>query len=210
MVKTTARQGVVDTTPQIPFAPSPDAAWSMVYLPDTQNYVKSSTDFHIGQQQTQWIKDHVNDFKIKLVLQGGDIVNNNDTNDPTSGDQNSTQQWQNAKTMFSTLNGVVPYVMAAGNHDFGFTDADNRDTMINSYFKPEDNPLVDPAKGGILTGEMVSGEIQNSYYTFTAPRRPEDVGVLAGVGASAGDSCLGELDCRVAAVCGLHGVVANA
>ena len=129
--------GVVDTTPQIPFAPSPDAAWSMVYLPDTQNYVKSTTDFHIGQQQTQWIKDHVNDYKIKLVLQGGDIVNNNDTNNPTSGDQTSTQQWQNAKTMFSTLNGVVPYVMAAGNHDFGFTDADNRDTMINNYFKPD-------------------------------------------------------------------------
>ncbi|HEX4415571.1 MAG TPA: lamin tail domain-containing protein [Lacipirellulaceae bacterium] len=161
--------GVVDTTPQIPFTPSPDAAWSMVYLPDTQNYVKSSTDFHIGQQQTQWIKDHLNDFKIKLVIQGGDIVNNNDTNDPTSGDQNSTQQWQNAKTMFSTLNGVVPYVVAAGNHDFGFTNADNRDTMINSYFKADDNPLVDPAKGGIMKAEMTPGQIQNAYYAFTAP-----------------------------------------
>jgi hypothetical protein len=161
--------GVVDTTPQNPFAPSPDAAWSLVYLPDTQNYVKSSTDFHIGQQQTQWIKDNLSAYKIKLVIQGGDIVNNNDTNNPTSGDQNSTQQWQNAKTMFSTLNGVVPYVMAAGNHDFGFTNADNRDTMINSYFKPEDNPLIDPAKGGILAGEMTPGQIQNAYYTFTAP-----------------------------------------
>lgn len=161
--------GVVDTTPQIPFTPSPDAAWSMVYLPDTQNYVKSTTDFHIGQQQTQWIKDHVNDFKIKLVLQGGDIVNNNNTDNPTSGDQTGAQQWQNAKTMFSTLNGVVPYVMAAGNHDFGFTNADNRDTMINNYFKPQDNPLVDPAQGGILAGEMIAGEIQNAYYTFAAP-----------------------------------------
>lgn len=161
--------GLVDTVPQIPFAPSPDAAWSMVYLPDTQNYVKSTIDFHIGQQQTQWIKDHLTDFKIKLVLQGGDIVNNNDTDNPTSGDQTGAEQWQNAKTMFSTLNGVVPYIMAAGNHDFGFTNADNRDTMINNYFKPEDNPLVDPAKGGILAGEMVNGEIQNAYYTMTAP-----------------------------------------
>ncbi len=161
--------GIVDTTPQIPFAPSSDAAWSMVYLPDTQNYVKSSTDFHIGQEQTQWIKDHLDDYKIKLVIQGGDIVNNNDTNNPTSGDQISAQQWQNAKTMFSTLNGVVPYVMAAGNHDFGFTNADNRDTMINNYFKPADNPLVDPEKGGILKGEMTAGQIQNAYYTMTAP-----------------------------------------
>jgi hypothetical protein len=69
----------------------------------------------------------------------------------------------------AVLNGYVPYIMAAGNHDFGFTNADNRDTMINSYFKPSDNPLVDPAQGGIMKGEMVSGEIQNAYYAFTAP-----------------------------------------
>ncbi|MFO0788597.1 MAG: lamin tail domain-containing protein [Pirellulales bacterium] len=161
--------GTVDTVPQIPFAPSPDAAWSLVYLPDTQNYVKSSVDFHILTEQTTWIRDHRDDYKIKLVIQGGDIVNNNDTNNPTSGDQTGAQQWANAKTAFSILNGFVPYVMAAGNHDFGFTNADNRDTMINNYFKPSDNPLVDPAQGGILAGEMVNGEIQNAYYTFTAP-----------------------------------------
>jgi hypothetical protein len=75
----------------------------------------------------------------------------------------------NAQASFAVLNGQVPYVMAAGNHDFGFTNADNRDTMINNYFKPEDNPLNDPAQGGILQGEMVPGEIQNAYYALTAP-----------------------------------------
>jgi hypothetical protein len=161
--------GVVDTTPQTAFLPSPDAAWSMVYMPDTQNYVKSTADFHIMTEQTTWIRDHRDDFKIKAVIQGGDIVNNNDTNNPTTGDQNSAQQWQNAQTGMFVLNGSVPYIMAAGNHDFGFTNADNRDTMINSYFKPTDNPLVDPGKGGIMKGEMVGGEIQNAYYAFTAP-----------------------------------------
>jgi len=161
--------GTVVTTAQIPFVPSPDAAWSMVYLPDTQNYVKSSVDKGILTQQTTWIRDHRDDYKIKVVIQGGDIVNNNDTNNPTSGDQTGAQQWANAQAGFAVLNGQVPYIMAAGNHDFGFTNADNRDTMINNYFKPEDNPLVDPAQGGILKGEMVAGEIQNAYYAFTAP-----------------------------------------
>ena len=161
--------GVVSTTPQNPFLPSPDAAWSMVYLPDTQNYVKSSADKGILTQQTTWIRDHRDEYKIEVVLQGGDIVNNNDTNTPTSGDQTGAQQWANAKAGFAVLNGHVPYIMAAGNHDFGFTNADNRDTMVNNYFKPEDNPLNDPAQGGILKGEMVAGQIQNAYYALTAP-----------------------------------------
>src|SRR5207253_845042 len=36
--------GVVDTKLQNPFVPSADAAWSMIIMPDTQNYVKDSRD----------------------------------------------------------------------------------------------------------------------------------------------------------------------
>ncbi len=164
-----ASPGFVATVPQTPFGPSPDAAWSMVVMPDTQNYVKSSTDKSILTQLTTWIRDNRDAYKIQLVMQEGDIVNNNNTNNPTSGDQTGTQQWQNAQASFSVLNGYVPYIMAAGNHDFGTTNAQNRDTMINNYFHPEDNPLVDPAQGGILKGEMTAGDISNAYYAFTAP-----------------------------------------
>jgi hypothetical protein len=162
--------GVVSTTPQTPFLPSPDAVWSMVYLPDTQNYSKSAVDNVIMTQQTTWIRDHRDEYKIKVMIQGGDIVNNNNTNNPTgANDVVSSQQWANAKASISVLDGQVPYILAAGNHDFGFTNSDNRDTMINNYFKAEDNPLNDPAHGGILKGVMVPGEIQNAYYAFTAP-----------------------------------------
>jgi hypothetical protein len=161
--------GYVATVPQAPFAPSSDVAWSMAIMPDTQNYVKWAEYQPVLVKMTQWIRDHRDDFKIKLVMQEGDIVNNNNTNNPSSGDQTSSQQWPAAQAGMSVLNGYVPYIMAAGNHDFGFTNADNRDTMINSYFKPSDNPLTDPAQGGIMKGEMVSGEIQNAYYAFTAP-----------------------------------------
>jgi hypothetical protein len=59
--------------------------------------------------------------------------------------------------------------MAAGNHDFGFTNADNRDTMVNNYFHPSDNPLNDPAQGGILKGTKDPNDITNAYYAFQAP-----------------------------------------
>ncbi|HEX5472073.1 MAG TPA: lamin tail domain-containing protein [Lacipirellulaceae bacterium] len=161
--------GYVGTVAQTPFTPSPDAAWSMVIMPDTQNYVKWADYQSILTGTTTWIRDNRDAYKIQAVLQEGDIVNNDNTNNPTSGDQVSTQQWQAARTSFSVLNGYVPYIMAAGNHDFGTTNAQNRDTMINNYFHPSDNPLTDPAQGGILKGEMNDGDISNAYYAFTAP-----------------------------------------
>ncbi len=161
--------GTVATIQQDPFLPSPDASWSMVVMPDTQNYVKWAEYQPLLPQITGWIRDHRDEYKIQVVLQEGDIVNNNNTNDPSSGDQVSSQQWSAVQAGMFVLNGHVPYIMAAGNHDFGFTNADNRDTMINNYFKPTDNPLVDPAQGGILKGEKTAGDISNAYYAFTAP-----------------------------------------
>jgi hypothetical protein len=161
--------GFVETVPQAPFAPSPNAAWSMVILPDTQNYVKWDYYQPLLPKITEWMRDNRDAYKIQVVLQEGDIVNNNDTNNPTSGNQTSSQQWPAAQDGMFVLNGHLPYIMAAGNHDFGFTNADNRDTMVNNYFKPSDNPLNDPAQGGILKGTMVADDITNAYYAFTAP-----------------------------------------
>lgn len=161
--------GTVINATQTAFAPSLDAAWSMVIIPDTQNYVKSSADKSILTQMNEWIRDNKDAFNIRVVLQEGDIVNNNNTNNPTSGDQTSTQQWENARASFSVLNGHLPYIVAAGNHDYGTTNAQNRQTFINDYFKASDNPLVDPAQGGILKGTKDPGEIQNAHYAFTAP-----------------------------------------
>ena len=81
----------------------------------------------------------------------------------------AVEQWQAARDAFSTLNGVVPYIMATGNHDYGTTNSQTRDTKFNTYFKATDNPLVNPATGGILKGTMVPGELQNAYFEFTAP-----------------------------------------
>ncbi|QDV73913.1 lamin tail domain-containing protein [Botrimarina mediterranea] len=161
--------GFVETTPQAPFAPSPDAAWSMAVIPDSQNYSKSS--IHAGKftQMTEWVRDNREAYNIQVVLHEGDIVNNNRTSNPSSGDQTSAQQWANAKASMSVLDGHLPYIMAGGNHDYGTTDAQDRQTYYNDYFKATDNPLIDPAQGGMLTGVMNDGELQNAYFDFVAP-----------------------------------------
>jgi hypothetical protein len=162
-----ASPGVVASTPQAPFAPSPDAVWSMVVLPDTQNYVERTHAYPLFQGQTQWIKDHKDEFNIQVVLHEGDIVNRN--SGTASNGVTAVEQWQRARDAMSTLDGVVPYVMATGNHDYGTTNSQTRDTKLNTYFKANQNPLVNLATGGILKGTMVAGELQNAYYEFTAP-----------------------------------------
>lgn len=164
-----ASPGVVITQTQTPFAPSNDVAWSMVVMPDTQNYVKNSADYHVLNGMMDWIIENKEEYKIGLVMQEGDIVNQNNRETPTSGNQSSTQQWVNAKNAFAKLNGVLPYVMAIGNHDMGTTSAQTRDTFFNQYFKVTDNPLVDPAQGGIFGGYQRPGELQNAYFEFNAP-----------------------------------------
>jgi len=161
--------GFVSTRPLAPFAPSPDAAWSMVVLPDTQNYAKSSVNLPLFFQQTNWIKNNLDEYNINLVLQEGDIVNQNSQEEPTSGDQSADQQWANARAAMSVLDGVVPYVMAVGNHDLGTTSAQSRFTQFNDYFKAADNPLVDPAQGGILRGTMAPNRLENAYFELAAP-----------------------------------------
>lgn len=164
-----ASPGFVETVAQSPFAPSPDAAWSIAVLPDTQNYSKSSENITKLSQMTQWIKENVDTWNVQVVIHEGDIVNQNSQVTPTSGDQSGDQQWQNAKAAMSTLDGVVPYIFAPGNHDYGTTNAQNRNTLFNDYFKATDNPLVDPAQGGILAGTLRPNELDSAYYDFTAP-----------------------------------------
>ncbi|MEM1011242.1 MAG: DNRLRE domain-containing protein [Planctomycetota bacterium] len=101
-----------------------DNSFTLVALPDTQNYVTSSTRTLGFNAQTQWIADEVNgtnDRNIKFVTHLGDMV--------SSGD--SFTQLNRANTAMSTLDGVVPYRTLPGNHDYASTG--NKSTGTDAY-----------------------------------------------------------------------------
>lgn len=164
-----ASPGYVDVVPQGAFEPSPDAAWSLAVVPDTQNYVKFAANQPLLVQMTQWTADHRTTWGVQAVLHVGDIVNNNDATTPSSGDQTSVQQWQAARDAFARLDDQLPYMLTTGNHDHGLLNAENRETEFNVYFNASDNSLVDPDAGGALRGTMDAGQLQNAYYELTAP-----------------------------------------
>ncbi len=133
-------------------------AWTMVVLPDTQNYVRFPENRAVFKQSTQWIKDNKEKRNIALVLHEGDIVNNS-----------TAEQWTAAQAAMKILDGVVPYILTLGNHDYQVAGDAQRRTPVNQYFPITANPLVDPKCGGIAKGFYKDGELQNAYYEFTAP-----------------------------------------
>ena len=77
--------------------------FSVVVLPDTQNYAEKFPDTYTGQ--TQWIRDNVEKENIKFVMHLGDIVQNHNEFE---------EQWQVADRAHRLLDGVVALQHVAG------------------------------------------------------------------------------------------------
>ncbi|MCP4509593.1 MAG: metallophosphoesterase, partial [Fuerstiella sp.] len=102
---------------------SAEASFSIVLLPDTQNYSEKYADTYTAQ--TLWVRQQVKQDNIKFVVHLGDIV------------QTSTKmaEWENADRAMRLLDGVVPYSIAPGNHDMVVKTRDT--TLYNQYYSPE-------------------------------------------------------------------------
>ncbi len=126
----------------------------IVLLPDTQTYAEKYPE--VLDAQIQWIEKNAPD--IDFVLQQGDLTQNN-----------NDKEWKIISNAFTRLNGKVPYVLAAGNHDMGSADgkfADLRNsTMYNKYFPTE---VMQTLSG--FGGVAEEGLLENAWYTFKTGR----------------------------------------
>jgi 3',5'-cyclic AMP phosphodiesterase CpdA len=126
-------------------------SWTLAVLPDTQMYSLRYPGLFYAQ--TAWIARNRDRLHIKYVMQLGDVVNNN-----------TPREWRNARDAMSLLDGIVPFAIAPGNHDYGPNgDASTRDTLFNEYF-PHDEVARWPTFGGA----MVAGRLDNTYHLFEA------------------------------------------
>ncbi len=122
----------------------------IVLLPDTQIYAEKYPE--VLDSQINWVARHAKE--IAFVMQQGDLTQNN-----------NDKEWKVIQAAFSRLNGKVPYVLAAGNHDMGSADgkfADVRNSaLFNNYF-PYSQMSALPGFGGAAE----NGRIDNAYYIF--------------------------------------------
>lgn len=166
-----------------PLAPLPDpakgisAGWTIAVFPDTQNYAKYAKNQPHFERMCRWVAEHLDAWKIRLVLHEGDLVEQNHIlvgGGQGFGDQHSESQWKSAKRALSQLEGKVPIVYATGNHDYGVRRAENRHTRFNEFFGLTDNPLVCDGRGGGIWVESPPNAwgartLENAAYDFTAP-----------------------------------------
>lgn len=138
--------------------------FTIVALPDTQIYAKSYPA--IFASQTQWIADHKTDMNIQLVVGLGDVVD---------AGGNSTQ-WLNADAAYRTLDGVVPYMVAIGNHDYDLNNPAGRTGStknFNKYFG-----LWRYSGRSYWSGSYPAGSNENFYGTVTLGGKPYLIVVL--------------------------------
>ena len=79
--------------------------FTVVMLPDTQNYAKQFPG--IFYEHIDWVRENVAAENIVFVTQVGDIVYGG-----------GGKQWEVADAAMSRLDGVVPWGVAVGNHDY--------------------------------------------------------------------------------------------
>lgn len=141
--------------------PISPGSWTMILLPDTQDYCDTDALAEIFESQTEWIRDHETSHNIKMVLQQGDLTNHN-----------LADQFTRAKAAMGILDAAaIPYSIAPGNHDYGPNgNTANRDSLFNnaSYFGPGSAYAAQPHFNGTNGGFFESGKTDNSYCTFSA------------------------------------------
>jgi 3',5'-cyclic AMP phosphodiesterase CpdA len=145
------RAAPVRPTPSPGTATFTPGATTFAVLPDTQWYARRFPA--IFDRQTTWIANHVASHNIAYVFHLGDIVNSN-----------TVPEWQRARESMRILDGIVPYALVPGNHDYGpFGDASTRDTRLNEWF-----PYAETAAMPSFGGAYQPGRLDNTFHLFTA------------------------------------------
>lgn len=142
-------------TTSTPSAREQDEVFTVVLLPDTQNYSEKYPETYIAQ--ALWIRERMKPDNIKFVVGLGDVVQN----------AAAEQEWKNADVAAKILDGVVPYSIVPGNHDLVPKGrARTRETTLFRKYFPPARYEKEPWYGGHLGAGN-----ENNYCTFEAAGR---------------------------------------
>ncbi|MBB5352790.1 hypothetical protein HNR46_003038 [Haloferula luteola] len=156
---------------------NPDS-FSLIVLGDPQSYTKFDLNQPIFELMTAWAAAQKDQLRVKTVLCTGDLVEQNDlltTHGGTlyeggrNGNQTSQQQWANVSRAFCRLDAVYPYILATGNHDYGYENAENRQSRFSQYFTPARNALWNETLVATTSNALGTASLENAAYQFHDP-----------------------------------------
>lgn len=156
-------------------------SWTMVVVPDVQTYIKQIENHGIMDMMLAWIVRRREEMNIQQVLFTGDLVYNNDHGYVDQMDNVrfwrsgrlrdliADEQWKALSKLMTRLDGEVPYILCTGNHDYGMSSAENRNSYFNQYFPTDRNPLTRRQLVSCAPDAFGKKTLQTSAYEFTAP-----------------------------------------
>ena len=117
-------------------------SWSMIMIPDPQNYVKWTRNQPVFDLMMAWIEENLDSLNVKMVVCTGDLVELDDIIIPgIDGNTSAPRQWEYISNAFKRLDGKVPYLAASGNHDYSINKDGERTTRYNEFFSADKNFL---------------------------------------------------------------------
>lgn len=147
-------------------------AWCVIMLPDPQTYQKFGRNQPIFELMTAWISENIEKLNIKLVICTGDLVEQNEMINPDgkAANQPSKSQWESVSRAFNRLDGKVPYMLAAGNHDYGYSNISTRNSNYNKYFPVDKNFLTQKGIREVGINAENIPSLENAVYEFGSPQ----------------------------------------
>jgi predicted phosphodiesterase len=133
-----------DPPEELPFI---EGSETLVVFPDTEGYAGRRPE--IMNTMTRWTAEQIAKRNIQAVLHVGDVTNDN-----------LAHEWNNARKAFDLIEDKIPYVLAAGNHDYDGTPG--RLTHMNDVFKVETMQKW-PGFGGVFE----AGKLENHFQFVT-------------------------------------------
>lgn len=138
--------------------------FSIVVMPDTQNYTQFPGNFPQYQEQTKWVADNLKKENIVALIHNGDVTQHGLTEDI---------EWQRADTAMKTIEKPfmgfpdgLPWGVSVGNHDngaYGGADTEPKNTkLFNKYFG------VARFEGRKYYGGHYGQDNDNSWFTARA------------------------------------------
>lgn len=147
-------------------------SWSIIMLPDPQSYQKFERNQPLFELMTAWISENIEKLNIRLVMCTGDLVEQNEMINPNgvAANQASKQQWAAVAHAFNRLDGKVPYILAAGNHDYGYTNISVRRSNYNKYFPVDKNFKTQELVREVAVNAEGIPTMENAAFEFTSPQ----------------------------------------
>lgn len=162
LVLLTATSSLGDTDGPPVLDAAPKGSFSIVVIPDTQQYRGGSNredpmTNEVFQNHTRWIAENLQSQRIVFVSHSGDIV-----------DRNNDDQWTVARHCMDQIHGRVPYGISVGNHDM---KSGGDSSLFQHYFPASRFEQFDWYGGSYeppRSDRSISGNNANSFQLFSA------------------------------------------